>query len=98
MGIFQIGKNLSSDTLSSFSELDATPLHYLITDLKKEIESKDQVLIDRRGYIEQLEQDVLVKEKELHRLMLRQKNVDSDRVSYEKRVRMESTEKNLLVH
>ncbi|XP_065072639.1 cingulin-like isoform X2 [Ochlerotatus camptorhynchus] len=81
-----IGKNLSSDTLSSFSELDATPLHCLITDLKKEIESKDQVLIDRRGYIEQLEQEVLVLEKELHRLKLRQTSVDNDRLSNEKRI------------
>lgn len=86
MGIFQIGKNLSSDSISTLSELDATPLHLLIVDLKKEIESKDQVLAGRQRYIDQLEQDVLVHQKELHRLKLCQERVDADRIGCEKRV------------
>lgn len=86
MGIFQIGKNLSSDSLSSLSELDAAPLYLLIADLKKEIESKDQVLSGRQRYIGQLEQEVMVHQKELHRLKLREEKVDADRLNYEKRI------------
>ncbi|XP_021702158.1 cingulin isoform X5 [Aedes aegypti] len=83
---YLIGKNLSSDSISTLSELDATPLHLLIVDLKKEIESKDQVLAGRQRYIDQLEQDVLVHQKELHRLKLCQERVDADRIGCEKRI------------
>ncbi|XP_029708981.2 myosin heavy chain, cardiac muscle isoform-like [Aedes albopictus] len=83
---YLIGKNLSSDSLSSLSELDAAPLYLLIADLKKEIESKDQVLSGRQRYIGQLEQEVMVHQKELHRLKLREEKVDADRLNYEKRI------------
>ncbi|XP_062547451.1 myosin-9-like isoform X2 [Armigeres subalbatus] len=81
-----IGKNLSNDSISSLSELDATPLHFLITDLKKEIESKDKVLSEDKRYISRLEQDVRSHLKDLHRLKLCQETMDSDRMSYEKSI------------
>lgn len=88
MGILQLGKDLSSESLSTFSELDATPLHYLIEDLKREIDAKDTLLQGKTESIVQLEERVTVREKELHRLKLRHDSASQERTSYEKRVRI----------
>ncbi|XP_058814930.1 interaptin-like isoform X4 [Topomyia yanbarensis] len=83
---YLIGKDLSNDSLTSFAELDATPLHCLIDDLKQEIDAKDSLLQSKSDIIAQLEQRLCTREKELHRLKLRQESVEQDRLSYEKRI------------
>uniref|UniRef100_A0A1Q3G4Z3 Putative myosin class ii heavy chain n=1 Tax=Culex tarsalis TaxID=7177 RepID=A0A1Q3G4Z3_CULTA len=83
---YLLGKDLSSESLSTFSELDATPLHYLIEDLKREIDAKDTLLQGKTESIVQLEERVTVREKELHRLKLRQDSAGQERQSYEKRI------------
>ncbi|XP_055643668.1 myosin-9-like isoform X2 [Toxorhynchites rutilus septentrionalis] len=60
-----IGKDLSDDSLSAFSELDATPLHFLIENLKREIGAKDALLQEKTDYTERLEQQISAKEKDL---------------------------------
>ncbi|XP_058450808.1 kinectin-like isoform X5 [Malaya genurostris] len=83
---YLIGKDLSNDSLSSFAELDAAPLHCLIEDLKQEIEAKDSLLRGKSDIILQLRQQVCDGEKEMHRLKLRQESVAQDRLSYDKRI------------
>ncbi|XP_039433689.1 major antigen-like isoform X4 [Culex pipiens pallens] len=83
---YLLGKDLSSESLSTFSELDATPLHYLIEDLKREIDAKDTLLQGKTESIVQLEERVTVREKELHRLKLRHDSASQERTSYEKRI------------
>lgn len=83
---YLLGKDLSSESLSTFSELDATPLHCLIEDLKREIEAKDSLLEGKTECIVQLEERVTMREKEMDRLKLRQQSVNQERQSYEKRI------------
>ncbi|XP_055545662.1 uncharacterized protein LOC129730389 isoform X2 [Wyeomyia smithii] len=83
---YLLGNDLPDDTLSSFSELDATPLHCLIENLKQEIEAKDSLLQRNADIIGQLEQAVSAKEQELYRVRLRQDSVERERLSYNKRI------------
>lgn len=83
---YLLGKDLSSESLSTFSELDATPLHCLIEDLKREIEAKDSLLEGKTECIVQLEERVTMREKEMDRLKLRQQSANQERQSYEKRI------------
>lgn len=83
---YLLGKDLSSESLSTFSELDATPLHCLIEDLKREIDAKDSLLQGKTECIVQLEERVMMREKEMHRLKLRHESVNQERQSYEKRI------------
>lgn len=77
---------MSSESLNTFSELDATPLHCLIEDLKREIEAKDSLLEGKTECIVQLEERVTMREKEMDRLKLRQQSANQERQSYEKRI------------
>ncbi|XP_053695386.1 centromere-associated protein E-like [Sabethes cyaneus] len=83
---YLLGKDLPDDTLSSFSELDATPLHCLIENLKQEIEAKDSLLQGKADTIVQLEETITSNEKELYRLKLRQDSVERERLSCNKRI------------
>ena len=66
MGIFQIGKDVSDDSItSSISDMEVAPLQNLIRDLKKEISSKDCVLQSKKIEISKYEDEICAKNKDL---------------------------------
>ncbi|ETN65585.1 hypothetical protein AND_002651 [Anopheles darlingi] len=91
MTVFQLGKEIgtsASESLSSFSLGldDGCALQGLLEDLKKEIDTKERVLCDRKAELERSQEQLASTERQLKYLRAKQTTFDSQREALETKI------------